>query len=355
MRVGVNPFKRELGRGAAYEPKSVTVGVLTFIPFLTGYYAEKLELLKICLQSLRANTKMPFDLLIVDNGSCEEAVQHLLELYGRGEIQYLLLSSENLGVYGGTERIFRAAPGEIVAYSQDDIFFHPGWLENSLEILETFPDVGFVTGCPVRQSYDTEYSQSAAAIPAKHAHVAVHGDRWRPEFDTLYAESTGEPPGEYLRRNEDKVVPLYEISGVEAFPVGAHFQFVIRKSIAMQTLPFPFTGNTMGGSLNPEGLKFTDIFDAVLDRQGYAKYSTPQIFTEHMGNVLSQRVRELWAGIEGADKLRTSQPVGLTTWQRLVVLAFKIPVLRLFPSWVTTSMERVSYWKRLREIGRDRR
>jgi glycosyltransferase involved in cell wall biosynthesis len=354
LRVGINPFKRELGRGSAYEPKSVTVGVLTFVPFLTGYYAEKLEILKICLRSLQANTTTPFDLLVVDNGSCDEAVQCLLELYGRGEIQYLLLSSENLGVYGGTERIFRAAPGEIVAYSQDDIFFHPGWLESSLEILETFPDVGFVTGCPVRQSYDTDYSRSAAEVPAKHAHVVVHGDRWRTEFDTVYAESTGESPVEYVRRNKGKVVPLYEVEGVEAFPVGAHFQFVIRKDVAMQALPFPFTGNTMGGSSNPEGLRFTDVFDAVLDRQGYAKYSTPEIFTEHLGNVLGPRVQELSARLEGTDRDRDAPAARLGTWQRLVVFFFRLPLLWRLPHWVTTSMERVSYWKRLHQIDRDR-
>lgn len=354
MRVGVNPFKRDLGRGTAYEPKAITVGILTFTPFLTGYYAEKLEVLKICLQSLQANTTVPFDLLVVDNGSCEEAVQYLQELHQSGDIQYLLLSSENLGVYGGTERIFHTAPGQIIAYSQDDIFFHPNWLERSLEVLDTFPDVGFVTGCPVRHSYNTAYSNVATKIPKKYADISTHTDHWQVEFDILYAESTGEPPGEYIRRNRNKVVPLYERDGIKAFPLGAHFQFLICKKVALQTLPFPYTGHAMGGTNNPQGLGFTDIFDAVLDGKGYAKYSTSEVCTEHMGNMLSVRVRELANRLKDSKKTLRKERIGLTTWQHLIVLIFRLPLLRLIPSWVTRWMERISYWKRLREINKDR-
>jgi len=64
-------------------------------------------------------------------------VDYLKELRDKGKIQYLILSSRNIGKMGALQIAFRAAPGEIIAYSDDDVFFLPGWLERHLEVLET--------------------------------------------------------------------------------------------------------------------------------------------------------------------------------------------------------------------------
>jgi len=53
MRIGQNPakFVNEVAK-----PERITVAVLNYIPFLSGFYAEMLDVLKVCLNSLYQNT-----------------------------------------------------------------------------------------------------------------------------------------------------------------------------------------------------------------------------------------------------------------------------------------------------------
>ncbi len=65
MRVGWSPHK---GRQVE-PPASMTVAVLNHIPWLEEYYVQSLEVLELCLASIRATADRPFDLLVFDNGS----------------------------------------------------------------------------------------------------------------------------------------------------------------------------------------------------------------------------------------------------------------------------------------------
>ena len=100
---------------------------------------------------IQDSTDQPFDLLVFDNGSCWKVCQYLLqEEQEQGGIQYLMLSEKNLGKGGAWNMILEGAPGEIIAYPDNDCYFYPGWLSRSLQILETFPHVGMVTARPFR-------------------------------------------------------------------------------------------------------------------------------------------------------------------------------------------------------------
>ena len=76
MRVGQNPAK---AIEYTSQPNRVTVAIITYIPFLSGYYAESLEVLKSCLSSISQNTPQPYDLLVFDNASCLEVQKYLIE------------------------------------------------------------------------------------------------------------------------------------------------------------------------------------------------------------------------------------------------------------------------------------
>ena len=130
MRIGQNPakFVKEVAK-----PARITVAVLNYIPFMSGFYADGLEVLKVCLESIRASADLPFDLLVFDNGSCEEARQYLLDEHTAGRIQFLILSEKNLGKGGAWNMILAGAPGEIIAYTDSDAYFYPGWLSRSLQ------------------------------------------------------------------------------------------------------------------------------------------------------------------------------------------------------------------------------
>ena len=131
-------------------PERITVALLNYIPFLSGFYAETLDVLKACLESMRRDAGLPFDLMVFDNGSCAEVRDFLVKEKEEGSIQYLILAEKNMGKGGAWNVMLAGAPGEIIAYTDSDVLFSPKWLSRSVEILETFPKVGMVTARPFR-------------------------------------------------------------------------------------------------------------------------------------------------------------------------------------------------------------
>ena len=72
----------------------------------------------------------------------DETVSALQALKDSGKIDFLILSSQNIGKIGALQVMLKAAPGEVIAYCDDDVFLLPGWLERHLEVIDTYPNVG---------------------------------------------------------------------------------------------------------------------------------------------------------------------------------------------------------------------
>ena len=140
MRKGQNPVKQ---LNQVTKPQRITAAVLNHIPFLDGFYSEMLEVVRFSLSSMREDAGLPFDLLVYDNGSCTEARAMLLEEFDRGNIQTLILSDRNMGKGGAWNVMLQAAPGEIIAYADNDVLYHPGWLKNRRECWRPFPMWGW--------------------------------------------------------------------------------------------------------------------------------------------------------------------------------------------------------------------
>ena len=65
-RIGMNPGR---GKKSDYLPARVTVAVLTYNPNQLGYFQNRLNVTLTCLESIIANTSIPYDLMVFDNGS----------------------------------------------------------------------------------------------------------------------------------------------------------------------------------------------------------------------------------------------------------------------------------------------
>ena len=234
MRIGQNPAKyvKEVAK-----PARITVAVLNYIPFLSGFYAEALEVLKVCLDTIRATVDLPCDLLVFDNGSCEEARQYLLDEHQAGRIQFLILSEKNLGKGGAWNIILAGAPGEIIAYTDSDAYFYSGWLSRSVQILETFPQVGMVTARPFRTKEDFYTHTLDWALNAPGAQVE-RGKLvpWQTflEFDLSLGQSEAEIRAHYDSSEDIRIT----YQGVTAYAGASHWQFVAYKSVLQQFLPF---------------------------------------------------------------------------------------------------------------------
>jgi len=274
MREGQNPAKF---MDTVAKPERVTVAVLTYIPFLSGYYAEYLEVLKVCLGSLLAHTTMPYDLMVFDNGSGVETVTYLKSLHAEGKIQFLLLSEENLGKGGAWNIIFETCPGEILAYADSDVLFSPGWLDQSIRILETYPDVGMVTSRPFRTPPEFYTQTLAWAEGAKEIEIKkgqfIPWETFR-EFDMSLGQDEQEVIDRYGATQD---IRLFH-RGVEAQIGASHWQFVAWKSVLQRFTPFDM--NRPMGQVRDLDRR---VNDACLLR-----LMTPEPLTMNMSNTLEE-------------------------------------------------------------------
>jgi glycosyltransferase involved in cell wall biosynthesis len=279
-RIGINPAR---GLTSAYQPAGITLTVLTYIPSLEGYFKERLDVLKLVFASLEANTGLLHDVMVFDNGSCQAAVDYLLELKGSGKINYLLLSRQNIGKIGALKILFQAAPGKILAYCDDDIFYYPGWLEASLQILENFPSAGIVSGAPVRNASGYARTSLDAFALKPPPGISVSKERRIPDsWEIDWALSTGRDPQKHLQDTtwDDLVFRLETSSGqtIETIGCANHFQFIGKKEFLLEILPAEWSGKLMGAMVE---------LDNTIDHLGYLRLSTNQRYTRHIGNQVS--------------------------------------------------------------------
>lgn len=274
MRQGKNPYK---GRVKKFAPQKVTVILITCIPHFEGYFKGSLDVLKLCLGSLWKNTDLPFDLMVVDNGSTEKVTRYLLHLKDKNLIQYLILNSTNIGVFNAYNIAFPSAQGEYIAYSDQDCFYYPGWLSKHLEVFETFPNVGSVSGKYVSGGHHIENTlKTIKSNPWKTERFTVPKD-WNEEW----AKGLGDDPEEFLKRPDVLNCQTYlvEKDGVKVFPGGCGFQFMTRRKVIQRFLPLQYPSFVGGGD---------SLLHKMIDEAGYLRLTTFEKCTMHMGNSITE-------------------------------------------------------------------
>ncbi len=269
MRKGQNPVKQ---LQSVAKPQRVTAAVLNHIPFLDGFYSDMLKVLRLSLSSLRQNAGMAFDLLVYDNGSCKEARTCLLEEYEQGNIQTLILSDRNMGKGGAWNVMLQAAPGEIIAYADNDVLYHPNWLSESVKVLETYPNVGMVTSRPFHTKPEL-YSANlkwAANTPEAVLETGQFINReWMREFWLSVGRSEEEI-------NEDLALEDVRITykGVTTYSGASHWQFLAWKKVLQEFLPIDLS-RPLGQVLK---------LDEMINERGYLRLMTAEPYTMNLSN-----------------------------------------------------------------------
>lgn len=294
-RRGYNPHKTIT---LNHTQGDVTALTVVHIPSLEGYWAHSLDILKLCLNSMRSSTEVDFDLMVFDNGSCTEVRSYLQELFLVEKIHYLFLSGENIGKSAALNMLFGAAQGKYLAYSDSDVFFHDRWLEESIRVLETFDRVGMVSGRPWRPLNDGEMfllESNEALIRGMEDVETEKGNLIPREYLREHAESIATDVEAVLKADvEDLRVTR---KGVRAFGYGSHFQYVTTKEV-VSTVEKMEVGDT--------GLSAQErLWDENIIRNRYLRLSLEKPRVRHLGNYLG---REETAELERLTGERLSAP-----------------------------------------------
>jgi len=257
-------------------PESITATTIVHIPMLKGYWEKSLEVLKLCLQSMRQGTTLPFDLMVFDNGSCVEVQDYLFDLRQQGEIQYLTLSETNIGKIGAWNFLFLAAPGEIISYADSDVFFLSGWLEASIRLLQTFPEAGMVTAQPGFGPLCHRRRNTVAAARKSSSITIEEGiDLIPDEYVIALHRGLGQKKEMNRKHQHTNRKDIVLTRGSTSASVSAsHFQFTTTRKVLRTVFPLKAT--------KPMG----DVgqFDAELDQAGFWRLSTTDYLVHHMGN-----------------------------------------------------------------------
>lgn len=271
MRVGNNPNR---GKAASAYSK-VVLACVTHLPTLDGYHKDRLEVVQTCLWSMRRGHE-DLTMVVWDNGSCIEFRDWLQHEFKPTQ----LVMSENIGKNSARTSIARMLPLEsVLAYSDDDIYFYPGWLEAQLDILEHFPNVACVSGYPTRTAFrwGVDNTLEWARENADDLELGKFIPRkWEDDF----AISVGRDPQwqkRYTAKDNDFRITY---KGKQAYATAHHCQFISPVPVVSRILNYA-----------PEAMPDEKPFDIVMDKIGL-RLSTTQRYTRHIGNVIDDELRK---------------------------------------------------------------
>ncbi len=110
---------------------------------------ERLELLKKTVGNILRNTKVPFEIILIDNGDITQEA-YLQELWDKDKIQKWVRNQENKGIGIARNQGVDLARREYVCFMDNDIQVEEGWLEKCLEMIKGRDDL---VGTPVRSKH----------------------------------------------------------------------------------------------------------------------------------------------------------------------------------------------------------
>jgi len=193
------------------------------------------------------------------------------------------------------------------------------WLEGHLEILNTYPNVGLVSGFPALAGIDHRVTSTLAFAQESPEVFEEEGNLVPEAWQREFALSTGRDPEAWVARSQDVRQKRLTYRGVKAYVTAAHYQFVTRKEVILQALPEEWTGKLM---------REMWLIDETIDRLGYLRLSTADRTVSHMGNLLDEHwlseARKLGISMAAQTQMPTSR--GKTIRRRLL----RVPGVRWF-------------------------
>ncbi len=309
-RIGMNPARSQ---NTDFKPARITLAMLTHVPNNIGYFEKRFEVVRASLESFIAHTPKPYDLMVFDNNSSPQLVDYLKKLRDENRINFLILSSRNIGKLNALQVMFRSAPGEIIAYSDDDVFFLPGWLDESLKVLETYPKVGLVTGMYIR--LHMKEGISSVLEFSKRPDVKVKTGKLIPhELEQHFIDNTGRTWSQYKKETEGFKDIQLTYKGLTTLASAGHYQFVTRKQVILDALPKVWYSQLMG--------KMREL-DLQIDLMGYLRLCTTPPTIRLLGNLINpemaEEIKKYGFWVEGSELRHGNPTIGTRIYRNSLV------------------------------------
>jgi len=103
---------------------------------------NRADLLRACLASLMRQERVSFEIIVVDNGSCDGSVDMVRNEFTGSRPVRLIVNRENAGFCAANNQGIAAARGEWIALLNNDAEAEPGWLAALERAFEGRPDIG---------------------------------------------------------------------------------------------------------------------------------------------------------------------------------------------------------------------
>ncbi|MGH9846613.1 MAG: glycosyltransferase family A protein [Blastocatellia bacterium] len=334
MRVGANPAKSQTGLGG-YGLHRIIVPV--YIPHLEGYFEHAIEVLRLCLESLRITASKKAAITVVSNGCAPVAVEELKRLEW---IDQLILNQQNRGKIDAAVTAARGSYEPLVTITDCDVLFRDGWIEAVEEVFQTFPECGYV--CPFPSPAGAWHHTSATLLGAlARAELGYEKVVDNADLDR-FAHSIGRLD---LYKPEHRNAQLIVRRQGRIACIGAgHFTCTLRREV--------LAGMPGEPSLKAiEGQSELRWLDLPPDAMGFWRLSTPRAWVHHMGNIPEPWMHEelaalLEQGVADADGARDLPPARLRWMGKIPVtirrkIARLLEVTRLIGNDLNTKVQRV--------------
>lgn len=287
-RLGTNPSR---GQQLEFVTPRVTVAVLVYAPNQAGYFQHRLDVTRLTLESILTNTQEPFELLVFDNGSCQAMTDFLKELNQSGKIDTLVLSHQNIGKLNALWRIANLAQGEVIAYTDDDVYHIPGWLPKHLQILDTYPNVGAVTGFYIKQRVAMSSESTLKWVKEyekDHPDLVQRGNLIPRKWEEEYMDNSGRTQERYQTEIAGVEDILVDYEGVKAWVSAHHFQVLTPKKVFLEVLSEMLEGGWSDLMMG----RMVEMDDR-MDAKGYLRLTTHEQTMRLLGNAIDEEVKAL--------------------------------------------------------------
>lgn len=97
-----------------------------------------------CIEHVAGNTRYPYRLIVIDNGSEEPTKSYLAGLSIPGVEVRIIRNESNLGFVKAVNQGFKVSDAPYVVLLNNDTIPAPGWLERLVEFAEKNPEIGIM-------------------------------------------------------------------------------------------------------------------------------------------------------------------------------------------------------------------